>query len=330
MKDQEYQRRFTNCLINHYRNQYEMHMYTDVEELKASNPKTYSSLIMDEYTMEGMTNFVEEGLKLLCLTEEEVVEKYAGEHIIYTQKYQEVYKITEILQQLTAGDIGKKDNITGLRLTGVYSFTKEVFQIPVAALLAELYGESQRVLLIDLQPFSGFTDSEIMESHMGLEDILSSTKGGNYSKRRLLACIGHASNWDYVYPVRNTECLAEGSCKDYKNILEIMEQELSYERVIINFGTAFPEWMNLLSECEDIYLLKGKEMSKSGRERVFCDEVKEKGKDTLFQNIKYLEVAGSFPSDESWQSLLEKFRYGFLGESLRQTIGQGDANGKFM
>ena len=331
MQDLEYQVRFVNCLMNHYRHDYEVHVFTDVEELKVSNLQTYSSVIMDEYTTDEMANFVEGGMKLLCLTEaEDGDEKYASKHIVCTEKYQEVYKITEHLQQLTAGHTAQPRCSANSKRTVVFSLTKEQFQIPLSALLAELYGENARVLVLDLQPLSGFDMLERNEPHMGLEDILTVATTGNYSRGRLLECIGHASNWDYVYPVRNTECLVEGDATLYLTVLEILEKELGYERIVINFGAIFPGWLDLLAQCDNIYFLRGKEMEKNWREYAFRDALERKGRENLCRKVKDIEIPAIPATGDNWQNLLDRWRYASLGEHLRTVIDQEKEYGTIM
>ncbi len=331
MQDLEYQARFVNCLMNHYKHQYEVHVFTDVEELKATNPQTYSCVIMDEYTIEDMANFVEEGVKLLCLAEAESGdEKSVSERIVCTGKYQEVYKITEVIEQMTDRDFKTRCGNTVSKRTAVYSFSKEQLQTPLIALLAELYGEKERVLVLDLQPFSGFDEREDEEIHMGLEDILTIAMTGNYSRARLLESIGHMTNWDYIYPVRNTECLVEGNAKLYEVVLEMLEKELGYERILINFGAIFPGWLDILVQCEEIYFLVGKEKDRNWREHAFREELQRKNLDEVYRKVKYLEVSASSSVDCRWKSLVEKWRYSSLGERLRQSICREKSDGENM
>lgn len=331
MQDLEYQERFVNCLMNHYRHQYEMHVFTDVEELKESNLFTYSSVIMDEYTIEKMANFVEGGVKLICLKEAEYGdEEDASENIICTGKYQEVYKISEMIQKITHTQRSLSYSNLFKKWIGIYSFTKVQFQIPVSTLLAELYGEKERVIIIDLQPFSGLLDMDVQVSRMGLEDILAVASTGNYSKARLLECIGHETNWDYVYPVRNSECLLECTAKLFETALEILEKELGYERIIINFGIEFSGWMDILTQCEDVLFLTGKELDRNWREKAFCDELQRRDMECIYNKVKHIEVPSTSPSDGKWQTILEKWRYGIFAEGLRQSLSKERKDGEAM
>ena len=59
MKDLEYQTRFVNCFINHYNHQYELHVFTALEQMETITPKEYAVIITGEYTTDEMLHFVE-------------------------------------------------------------------------------------------------------------------------------------------------------------------------------------------------------------------------------------------------------------------------------
>ena len=73
-----------------------------------------------------------------------------------------------------------------------------------------------------------------------------------------MGAIGHENTWDYVYSVKNTECLAEVTDDTYKEMLKLLTQELGYEMIIINFGAVFLGVHSLMNLCERIYFLTHK------------------------------------------------------------------------
>lgn len=334
MKDLEYQARFVNCLMNHYKHLYEVHVFTNLEELKMTKPLEHSVIITGEYSTEELANFVERGEKLLFLAEEILGdENSVSEDVTYAGKYQEVYKITEIIQRLTADSTTSQIQSTkesGCKWTGIYSLSKEKYQISFGGLLAEIYGEEEQVLLLDLQAHSGLMEQEAEVPHMGLEDLLSVATTGNYSKGRILECIGHESNWDYVYPVKNTECLVEGHWELYQTLMKILEKELKYQRIIINFGTVFPGQLEMMEHCDSLYLLCGKEMGDNWREDAFRNELHRGDRDQLIQKIKQIGLPIIPITGGTWRTLLEKWRWSSLGESMRQMIDEERKHGPAM
>ena len=48
IEDAEYENRFTNCLMNHYRNQLELHIYTGLDQLLAMDSTNMDAIIMSD------------------------------------------------------------------------------------------------------------------------------------------------------------------------------------------------------------------------------------------------------------------------------------------
>ena len=321
MKDLEYQARFVNCFMNHYKNMYELHVFTHLDQLKEENPLVYAIIITGEYTLEDMMNFVERGEIILNLTEDFVEKKDAlVENFICTEKYQEVYKIAELVELLVVDKIRGQDSSfeKSYEIVGVFSLTQEAYQTPFAALLGKAYGEQQKVFVLDLQTYSGFREEDA--SSMGLEDLLSAVTTGNHSKSRILECIRHESDWDYVCPVQNNQCLAEGSKDLYDALIALLVQELGYQKIIINFGSAFLGQLDMMEQSQRIYWLCGKEPG--WREEAFSQELARLERGLLLQKLQKIEIPQISNREMSWRALLEKWNWGYIGEYLRGTLDQ--------
>lgn len=321
MKDLEYQARFVNCFMNHYKNMYELHVFTHLDQLKEETPLVYAIIITGEYTLEDMMCFVERGEIILNLTEDFVEKKDAlVENFVCTEKYQEVYKIAELVELLVADKIRGQDSSfeKSYEIVGVFSLTQEAYQTPFAALLGKIYGEQQKVFVLDLQTYSGFREEDA--SSMGLEDLLSAVTTGNHSKSRILECIRHEADWDYVCPVQNNQCLAEGSKELYDALIALLVQELGYQKIIINFGSAFLGQLDMMEQCQRIYWLCGKEPG--WREEAFSKELARLERGLLLQKLQKIEIPQISNREMSWRALLEKWNWGYMGEYLRGTLDQ--------
>ena len=319
MKDLEYQNRFVSCFMNHYNRQYELHVFTTLEQLEKIAPMEYAVIITGEYSIDEMANYVERGEILLALAEDDLkTDEVLPQNFIYTEKYQEVYKIVEMLERLVADKTQKQGSGgDGRTYIGVYSMTQGIYQAPFSALLGKICGEKQKVLVLDLQEYSGLNDMKEEPGVMGLEDLLSMSMTGNYSRGRILECIRHGANWDYVCSSQNVQSLAEGSQELYDTMLQWLVDELEYQKIIINFGTIFMGSLELMEQCQKIYLLEGKEQSGDWREAAFFEEVTRKKKDGLLKKIKKVEIPQVALRDNTWESLVENWSWSYIGEMLR-------------
>lgn len=321
MKDLEYQERFVNCFMNHYNHQYELHVFTSQDSLQIINPAEYAVIITGEYSREELAKFVERGQIILNLTENAEEKKEASEEkMICTEKYQEVYKIAEILEHLLTAQNASlaRNQKTGYECVGVYSLGREIYQMPFVALLGQVLGEQEKVLVLDLQGYSGLSLVTEGMVTMGLEDALSAVTSGNCSRSRILECIRHEPTWDYVCPVQNQQCLAEGTKELYETLIELLVQELGYQRIIINFGTEFLGKLELMQQCQMIYMLSSRDTEGAWREEIFRNELSRQGKEELLQSIRRIEIPPNANRETSWRALVETWSWGPLGELLRQ------------
>ena len=317
--------------MNHYKSLYELHVFTELEQLRKAHPLEYAVIITGEYTKEDMMNFVERGESILNLTEDFVEKKDAlADNFICTEKYQEVYKIVEMIELLAADKIHAQDNILGesYETIGVFSLAEEGYQAPFAALLGKIYGEEQKVFVLDLQAYSGLNNQD--ECAMGLEDLLSVVSTGNYSKSRILECIRHEANWDYVCPVQNHQCLAEGNKDLYDSLVGLLAQELGYQKFIINFGSAFLGQLDMMEQCQKLYFLSGKDKSGTWREDVFLKELACLERGILLQRMERIEIPSNSTKEKEWSALVEKWNWGTIGESLRRVIEKETSHGSFV
>ena len=101
IEDTEYENRFTNCLMNHYRNQLELHIYTGLDQLLAMDSTNMDAIIMSDCikTQESMDEIVNQ-LKvpiiyLLDFEEEKVCFDEKEGTVIILEKYQEVNYIID-------------------------------------------------------------------------------------------------------------------------------------------------------------------------------------------------------------------------------------------
>ena len=316
MKDLEYQDRFVNCFMNHYRQLYEIHVFTNLDQLKKTKPHEYVVILTEEYSTEDMAGFVERGEILLNL-----------------EGYQEVYKIVEKIAHLVVSNDHGKDiskGVVSYQKTGIYSLTREQYQMPFAVLLAKIYSEEKKTLIIDLQGYSGFQNLEVAIGLSGLEDLLSVAMTGKYSKGRLLESIHQEDGFDFVAPVQNNQCLLEGSDDLFTEILNVLASELGYERFVINFGALFPGQVEMMQSCEELFLLSGSEKEGNWREESFYRQLNNLEKESLVKDIKKIIIPHTTKAEYEWRSLVDRWRFGAIGEMVRDMVKKEFLNGTVM
>lgn len=308
VEDGTYRERFVKCLMNHYREKYEFYVFESYQAFLREDRGQYDAFVLEGSSFEelGWEESKKEQTILLC---EE-------------NKYWEVYKIMEGLESLPKAGYHKTgaEQAERRKVIGIFSFTTPHLQIPFAATMGTILGETQKTILIDLQEYSGLEISREEKEQLGLEDMMAIATSGNYTKGRLLAAIEHHPPWDYVCPVKNSGCLLEGNSRVIRAVVELLTKELGYETVMINFGTTLVGLDEMPELCDDFYLLCSKGEVGAWREQHFVNEMERRGKTNVLDRICRIEIPSVSGADGDWERIAGQWKWGSVGDSLRRLI----------
>lgn len=307
--DDIYQQRFVKCLMNHYREQYELHVFGTLSELIRGNCRQYGGFILGECNLEEIGWDEERKEKTLILSEE--------------NKYQEVFKIVEALEiQLGNKKLeGRRTKEFRKKVFGIYSLTIPHMQIPFGAVLASILGEQEKTILIDIQINSGLNVlQEESGGLLGMEDLLAIATSGSYTKGRLLSAICHHQSWDYVYPVKNSTCLLEATGDVVLHMVELLASELEYETIVINFGAVTSEMDKVIALCDTCFFLYSKGDAGIWREKQFIDEIERRGKEDVLHRINRMEIPPISGGDGGWEKVTDQWKWGSMGDGIRKLI----------
>ena len=320
--DREYGERFTGCLMNHYREQLELHIYTEVNNLLEAMQGFDVVLLSD---CEGELPALRGEVPVIYLYDwEEDVEKQREGGIYPVDKYQEANKIVdEILKQIgeEIRNVRESGSVQGrLQLLAVYALSENEYQLPFAVTLASILSEKERVLLLDLQENSGLSQLMDCTGTAGMEELLVMAESGKYSRSRMVSCIGHLDRTDVVYPVSNTECLCEARNETYQKLFQLFSRELDYSTIVLNMGSRFAGFFELLKSCQEIYLLKSRGGLGQWREKEFFSEISKHGEEDLSQRLREIQIPLVVSPMVSCERLVEQWKWNELGDSIRRMI----------
>ncbi len=319
--DREYGDRFTGCLMNHYREQLELHIYTETESLWP-DVADFDVILLSDY--EGEIEDQARGTPVIYLYDkEEDVKSRQEEGVYFVDKYQEVNKIVdEILKQIgeEIKNVCQNGSVQGkYQVIAVYSLSENEYQLPFAVTLSSILSEKERVLLVDMQENSGLSQLVECDSNAGLEELLVMAESGTYSKSRIVSCIGHLDRADVVYPAHNSECLCEANSSTYQKLLQLLAQEQNYSTLVLNLGSRFVGFFELLSGCRSIYLMKSRGGLGQWREKEFMEEMK-KHEEEWEEKVREIEIPIAASPVISCERLVEQWKWNDFGDSIRRMM----------
>jgi hypothetical protein len=239
-------------------------------------------------------------------------------------KYQEVNKIVdEILKQVgeEIKNVRQSGSVLGRQqIIAVYALSENEYQLPFAVTLASILSEKERVLLLDLQENSGLSQMVECAGAAGIEDLLVMAESGKYSKSRLLTCIGHLDRIDVAYPASNTECLCEVQNHTYQKLFGLLGMEMDYSTIILNMGSRFVGFFDLLDGCSEIYLMKSRGGLGQWREKEFYRELEMRGKERIQERLREISIPVVQTPMVSCERLVEQWKWNELGDSIRRMV----------
>lgn len=315
-QDKEYQDRFLKCWMYHYKDYYEMHVLT-IGENENIVETEYDLILLEGATTKELDTKRRDAMKIVYLTEDMELENEAENRIF---KYEEIYKIEQKIKtqfldtrpMLLHGNENKK-------VIGVFSLDAEIYQIPFCALLAAEYGENESCVLLDLQVSSGLERG----NELAMDDLFVSLATKTCTSAQIQDAIIPKNNWDYVNPIKNSECIAELNKEMCELLLEMLVKEKGYRVCVINFGQMFEGCMEWMYTCDRFYMLVSKKERKTRREEAFLQELKLHGMENLQEKMIRVEMSNRYPSHEHWRDQAERLRWNEIGDLVRLQMQMG-------
>ncbi len=337
IEDTEYEKRFTNCLMNHYKNKLELHIYTGLDQFLSMENMSLDTIIMSDcITSEDMVDEILKKIKipivyLSDLGEEKIgFEEREGE-VFILEKYQEVnYIIDEILKNIGSEirDVKECGRVRlKTRVLAVYSLSENEFQLPFAMTLASILSENERVLVLDLQENSGLTHMTHQQDAPGMEELMIMAETGKYSYGRMASCIGHLDGIDYIFPMINSQSLCELNASICLKLIQLLSQELDYDVIVINLGARFMGFYEVLNKCQEIYLMQKKGGLYQWREMEFTSELSSGGYKNIIDKLIKIEIPMMTNPITSCERLIEQWRWNEFGDLIRNIIPGAVAGG---
>lgn len=322
--DCEYKNRLMRCLMGHYGRKFELHVFSEGGQLLEQSDQKYDVLLCADCPAEISRIAELRNEPILYLADmqegEPAVEEAHKERIFLVDKYQEVNRIVdEILQHVSdeVRDVREFGTLSEkTRLAAVYSLAENEYQLPFVVTLASILGERERVLVVDMQENSGLSRMA-EEQMMGLEELIVMAESGKYTKKRLLACIAHMEKLDFVYPAKNTECICEAGKAAHVNMLRILRQELDYEVILLNLGTRFVGFFEVLSQCREVYLMRNKSGLCRWREYEFTEEMQKKGYSGITERMTKVDIPIMTAPAISCERVIEQWKWNEFGDMIR-------------
>lgn len=211
-------------------------------------------------------------------------------------------------------------------MLGVYSPVHHEDQMLFSLTMAQILGETQKVLYVSLMGNSGFYGLIKSESCEDIGDLIYGMmqKGHDFAAglhRVRQSC----RNFDYIPPAVNPEHLAEISRPMYEKLLAALKGRSGYDVVLVDFGTIFLGFAEMMPFFESFYCLGKEGMVNRLRTEEFLDYLGKEGEHTT-AHLNRLLLPGQIQAAGE-ANPLENSLYGGIGDYIRSCLFGGMRSG---
>jgi hypothetical protein len=193
---------------------------------------------------------------VILLSEGSLRKEYKSYPVVY--KYQSAENILrEIMYYYSDLETGE-DYFTGQRrdnrVIGVYSPVGGVGKTVFALTLAQILAENQKILYLNLEECSGF--AEFMGgSHWNISDLIYFLRQNKAQfLYRLNSMVQKLDRMDYIPPCDSYTDFRQITVEEWQRLLYMIRNQSSYDCVVLDFGHASGHEIELLRQCDGIYV----------------------------------------------------------------------------
>lgn len=207
-------------------------------------------------------------------------------------------------------------------LIGVYSPVGCENQMLFSMTLAQILGEREKVLYVNLMENSGFYDMTGEETSEDVGDLLYGMLQREYDFSAELHRMRQSMwNFDYLPPVVNPEHLSEMTKPMYEQLVLDLKNRSGYDVVILDFGRVFSGFGEMVSVLGSFYCL-GKEGTLNRYRMEEFSTYLSKACGNAIAHQKNLFLPEKWSGSEEG-NLMERSLYGGMGDYIRRCLYGG-------
>ena len=258
---------------------------------------------------------------LLCEGERDELTK----DCLSVSKFQSVKKLLSQISSMLweeAEEEEKRFPESTAELIGVYSPVHHESQMVFSMTMAQILGESQKILYINLMEHSGFYQLIKEEAGEDIGDLIYGMMQEGHDFAAGLHRIRQTyRNFGYIPPVVNPEHLSEITKTLFEQLFLALKKLSGYDVILIDFGMVFLGFAEMIPVFSSFYCLGREGMINRYRIEEFLEYLKKEGEQTLAHMKQILLPKGTAYLEEG--NPLDSGLYGGMGDYIRRCLYGG-------
>lgn len=299
--------------------------YVDKEQLlehqSGKEPTIFllgSEFLQEEYLMRL---FLPSSQRILVLLTQDATEKRLAQYPVI-HKYQPAKEVIRQIYQLAEEYIEDDTVWTGnkQRMTGVLAPWNYELSMLFSLVVAQIFGEEQRVLYVSLQECYGI--ERFMEASIGrnLIDIISVLRKQHGNPGATLkSVVTEMGKADYLPPADNPQNLFEMTAEDYRSLILTIKEQSDYDLILWESGMMGHGMIAWMEQCQVIYCPYQEELFLTEQKRQIEHILSLHERPELFSKLQFVRLPHiSFPSGMDVK--LAQLPWSQLGTYVREQV----------
>lgn len=213
-----------------------------------------------------------------------------------------------------------------MRIIGVYSPVGRTQKTSFALALGQILGRDRAVLYLNLESYSGF--EQLLETHFdrGLSDILYYARQQNSGiVYKIAGMVQTIQNLDFLPPALFPMDIQTTKYEEWLWLFRQLEQNSSYEVLILDLGDAVCDLYQLLDYCTEIYVPIRQDVISMAKIAQFEQTLQLWDSASVMEKIRKIRIpfCAAGKTGKAW---VEELAWSELGDYVRKLL-HGDSTG---
>ncbi|MGN0158672.1 MAG: hypothetical protein ACI39W_05965 [Brotaphodocola sp.] len=204
-------------------------------------------------------------------------------------------------------------------VVGIYSPAGRCGKTGFAMTLGQVMAKNEKVLLLCLEDFSGFSRMTGTEYKGTLSDLLYYFRLGAYSRLKLGSVTYHWNGLDYVPPVTYAEDLRDVTGEELVQLLQVIAKDGGYDTILLDFGHFGKGAEALMELCCVIYTPVPEDSIGAAKVEEWKQYLEVSGRSNLKEKVELLSLP-KLHSAVMTERYLEQILWGEMGDFVRELV----------
>lgn len=254
--EEEYALLMTEFLRSHKELPWEIHTYTDMEQLLKEEWEQITLLVVSESAYREELHRLKPS-HLVVLNEIGILKNQEYRNVDKYQPAEEVLReLLEVYMETFEEDISWFGTRYQTKFIGIYSPVRRCLQSTFAMTMSQILAEEHKTLYLNFEHYAGINELLADNDSKDLADLLYflSTDREKF-RMRLQTFVLQKGNLHYIPPMKYGQNLLSVTPTEWMSLFHKIESSGAYEYVILDLSDSMQGLFDILRICRRVYML---------------------------------------------------------------------------